>query len=298
MNLELGVSPRLVLFVFLIASMLAIGLRVAWADVREVGARGRGLLARVLIVNFIVIPLAGAAIVRLIPLNPGAREALLMLACAPGGFTAVKYTGKVQDRGALAFAGAAAFMLALLAIFVTPLLLAIALPGEVSIVPSGRAMLYVVGIVLAPIAFGMALRARSEELAERLAKPLALVGALAFIAFAVLMLGMRGEAKRAIGSSATLLMTLFVVGSMAVGWWAGGPSAETRQVTASATSMRNVALCLALAADRFAGRDVQTPLVAFSAIMATPNLVLAIVSSLRARRASKAASPGPRTPAT
>ena len=69
-----------------------------------------------------------------------------------------------------------------------------------------------------------------------------------------------------------------IVATMIVGWLGGGPHWETRRVLASASSMRNVALSLAIVTRSIPDAGVEVPLVAFCALMITPNLILLVLT--------------------
>ena len=78
-------------------------------------------------------------------------------------------------------------------------------------------------------------------------------------------------------------MLVFILGSMIIGWLLGGPCAETRRVLASASSMRNAALCLLIANCDFPHTKVPATVLAFSALMLPPNLLLTLYALIRNR---------------
>jgi hypothetical protein len=126
--------------------------------------------------------------------------------------------------------------------------------------------------------------------APRLAKGLGIVSLVLFIAFMVVTKSYRKEAVASIGGAAVGAMVLFIVASMVIGWFMGGPGRETRQLLATVTSMRNTAVCLAIARNAPSGDVVMAPLIAFSLLMVTPNTLLTVYSAIRnailARRAA------------
>ena len=87
-------------------------------------------------------------------------------------------------------------------------------------------------------------------------------------------------------------MLALILGSMTIGWLMGGPKRENRRILATGTSMRNVALCAVIALESFPGTKVDLGLVAFSALMVTPNSILGLYESYRKRR-FKALAPSP-----
>jgi predicted Na+-dependent transporter len=93
------------------------------------------------------------------------------------------------------------------------------------------------------------------------------------MAFVVLTLSTRRAATAGIGSAEVEAMLGFIVASTIVGWLGGGPPRETRQVLASASSMRNVALSLAIVTRGFPDAGMEVPMVAFCALMIAPSLI-------------------------
>jgi BASS family bile acid:Na+ symporter len=275
-----------ILLLFLITTMAGIGLRV---NLRELAAMllRKGLLLRSLLVNFAVVPALGWLATRLIPMTPASADAILILACAPGGMSAIQFTSK--RREVLAFAGQTAFLLTALSIFISPLLMSLFLPTNLPlVVPYARAFWFIILFLLLPMGLGVLLREQAHRLADRLGGPVALIGSLAFVLFVVLTWSARQAAMSALGAGEVEALLGFIVATMIAGWLGGGPDKETRQVLASASGMRNAALCLAIAARNFPDSGVEVPLVAFSALMIPPNLIFLIGTLVLKKRRGKA----------
>jgi len=79
---------------------------------------------------------------------------------------------------------------------------------------------------------------------------------------------------------------LFILLTMLIGWLMGGPKKGTRQVLASASSMRNAALALLIVTNAFPNMDYEVPVVAFSALMVLPNMVFTIIMMIWNRKQS------------
>jgi BASS family bile acid:Na+ symporter len=283
--LEFDLLPRILTLLFLFTAMLSLGLQTTAGDLRSL-LGSKGFLVRSLVANFVAVPIVGIVLARTLPLKPEAATALLLLACTPGGISALQFTTKI--KGASLFAGSSAFLLAFVAVFLSPALLALFLPGDISVViPYGRALLFVVVFLLLPLVAGTLVRSRWERLAQKLSKPCAIMSAVLFIVVVLLIMGLRKEAMNAVGKEALLCMLLFIIISMAVGWFMGGPAKETRRVLATVTGMRHVALCLLIALNTFPDPAVQTSLVAFSALMVPPSTLLAAYMTIRSRKAER-----------
>ena len=281
--IEVDTLPRILTLAFLMTAMLSIGLQTTTGDLRSL-LRSKGLLVRSLLANFVAVPIVGIVLARTLPLKPEAATALLLLACTPGGISALQFTTKIKN--ASLFAGSNSFLLSFVAVFLSPALLTIVLPGDISVViPYGRAFLWILVFVLLPLVAGTMVRSRWERLAEKLWKPCAIMNAVLFIVVLVLIMGQRKEAMNAVGKETLLYMLLFIVISMAVGWFMGGPARETRPVLATVTGMRHVVLCLIIAVNSFPDPAVQAPLLAFSALMVPPSMLLTVYMVIRSRKA-------------
>jgi len=273
--------PRILTFVFLVTAMLSVGMQATAGDLRSL-FQSKGWLLRALLANFVVVPIVGIVIARTSSLKPEVLAAFLVLACTPGGINALQFTTKLKGESSLA--GSMAFLMCSLAVFLSPVLLKLAVPSEVTVVvPYGRALLYTLVFLLVPLIAGAVVRIRNLRLAEKLTKPCAIVSTVVFFVVLILTMELKKEAMRAVGREAIVWMLLFVVISMAVGWLMGGPARETRPLLATVTGMRNVAICLLIAIETFPNLKVQAPLVALSALMLPPNMLLTAYTAFRLR---------------
>ncbi len=278
----MNTTETILTLIFLITCMLSIGMQTTVSDLKLL-VTSRSLLMRTLLANFVVVPLIGIAIVLIIPLQPHVSGALLLLACTPGGLSAIQFTSKV--KGSASLAGAVLFLLSLLALFISPLMLQFALPGDVRlVVPYGRIVLFFVALMLLPLIAGMFLLARSPGAVQKLFKPVVLAGLISFVAFMIESGSLRKAAAGGMGTAAVGTMLLFILISMAAGWVLGGPTPETRQILATSTSMRNAALCLAISESSAPGHAVLIPLIAFSLLMVPPNMLFTLYLAVRGRR--------------
>ena len=281
----LDTLSRILVYVFLITAMLSVGLQITAGDLRSL-LRSKGFLLRSLLANFVAVPIVGVVLARTLPFKPEAAAALLILACTPGGISALQFTTRI--KGAALFAGSSAFLLTFVAVFLSPALVALVLPGDISVViPYGRGLFFVVVFLLLPLVAGTLVCSRAERLAEKLSKPCAIVSAVLFFAVLVLIMSLRKEAMNAVGKEALLYMLIFIVISMAVGWFMGGPAKETRPVLATVTGMRHVALSLLIALNAFPDPAVQAPLLAFSVLMVPPSMLLTAYMIICSRKAAR-----------
>jgi bile acid:Na+ symporter, BASS family len=277
-------------YVFLAGSMLGIGLKVGKDDLLRI-VRDRSWLARMFIANFLLIPAVGILAAKALIMKPENGLALIILACAPGGMSALQFLSKKKDEAALAYGGGTTVLLSFLSIFISPFLIALTLPkGMTLTVPYGKAILFVSLFMLFPLVLGIIVQGMSGAAARRLAGPVAWVGTLAFIGAMVKLLTLTKWAKGQMGKKGLIGIVIFVLFSMLIGWLLGGPRKFTRPVLATASSMRNGALCLAIAVRSFPDFAVLAPLVAFFAIMVPANMLYMLISKVAGRIAEKRAA--------
>jgi bile acid:Na+ symporter, BASS family len=259
-------------FAFMAFSMLSIGLQTTTGDLRALlGSERR--LSRMLLANFILVPALGVLIVRTFITDPGVATAFLLLACTPGDPGALNYSPYI--KGAAAFAGSSAFLLTCLAIFVSPQLLRLVLPGNIPIVvPYARMTVMFVALFLLPYAAGMALRRWREGFAARLKLPCIVVAVIAALITGWLIATEQKQAMREVGPGVILDMLGFILLSMLIGQLVSCGDKTLRPVYAISTGMRNVPVCLFIALYSFPDVCVQTPLVAFGALMVFPSMAL------------------------
>ena len=280
--------PRILTYVFLVSTMLAIGLTATGGEILA-ALRDRRLFGRVLLANLLLVPVLGYLLILIFPLSPGTKLALALLALAPGGLTAIQFTDKV--KGNLAFAAAVAFVLTILSIVITPILVKVILPLQTGLdLPFMRIILFVIVYLLLPLIMGFMIRARSEKGAAVLGKVMLIVSNISFVATILLTSAMKKEAMGAIGRETVLAMLLFVVLSMVIGWWMGGPEKGNRRVLAIATSMRNAGLCLLVAMRTFPESGADVAVIAFMGLMVPPNMLFTVYHTIKEKRRSKKAA--------
>jgi BASS family bile acid:Na+ symporter len=143
-------------------------------------------------------------------------------------------------------------------------------------VPYGKAVLFVSLFMLLPLLLGILVQGTAGSVAGKLAGPVSLIATLAFVGAMVKMLDFTKWAKGEVGTKGLVAIVIFILVSMLIGWVLGGPRKFTRAILATSSSMRNVALALAIAIRSF-DAAVLTPLVAFMAVMVPANLLLMLI---------------------
>src|SRR5207237_4244028 len=133
--------------------------------------RNKALVTRALLVNFILVPLLGIALVKLFALPQDVKNGILLLALAPGDLLAINFTRKLCAR--IEFAAALLFLLTFTGIVLTPILAAWILPSGLPVTVSyGKLIKAVVVYIVLPLIAGLALNKSAPKLAAVLQKPL------------------------------------------------------------------------------------------------------------------------------
>jgi BASS family bile acid:Na+ symporter len=271
--------------VFLIATMASIGLKVTGGELVST-LRDRSLMIRSLVVNLIIVPLLGLLMVKIVPMSQDARIGILLLAAAPGGLNAIQFTSKSKD--ALCYAASLLFILTLMSVLLSPVIAGFLLPADTSLtLPYWKVIRFLLLYLLLPLVIGFAVHRLSEKYANLLSKPIALIGTVFFVVVVIRLLAQRKEAMAAMSKIELAAMLGFILIMMILGWLFGGPSPETRRILATATSMRNAAMCFIIAANCFPNTDVIVTVVAFSGLMIFPNMLLTVYGIIKEKISSR-----------
>jgi predicted Na+-dependent transporter len=270
------------MILFLVTVMLSIGLEVTIGECLA-ALRNKRLIISALVANFVLVPLLGLGITRIVPMAPAIVTGFMLLAAAPGAVFAINFTRTM--RGSVPTAAAVLFLLTLLSVAVTPPLAGLLLGIDQRLALHYEEHLRAFFLYfISPLLVGFSLNRWARHLALILRKPASTCAGIFFVTSAVLMLSVRSAATKAIGINAVMAMLLLLAGSMVIGWIMGGPDRGTRPVMAVNTGMRNVALCLAIAARSFPGTDVELAVVAFSALMLPPTLIFTIYQGRKIKK--------------
>jgi len=271
--------------IFLISTMAAIGLKVTMVEIVS-SLRDRSLMVRSLVVNMIIVPLLGLVLVKIVPMSQDVKVGILLLAVSPGGLNAIQFTSKTKD--ALCYATSLLFILTLLSVLLSPVIANFMLPVSTSFtLQYGRVIMFLFLYIFLPLLAGLGVHRVSKRVAGMLSKPAALIGTVFFVVVVIRMLAQRKQAMATLSKTELAAMIVFIILTMIIGWLFGGPSNQTRRILATATSMRNAALCFIMANKGFPDTNVIVTVVAFSGLMIFPNMLFTIYEIIKERKSSK-----------
>jgi predicted Na+-dependent transporter len=282
MHSIVGPLSKSLAIAFLVCMTMSLGLEVTWRQLLTL-LRDKGLLFRALAANLILVPLLGLALVRVFPLPLDFANAFLILAAAPGAPMSLRYTRNQVDDAP--FAAALLFVLILAAICFTPLIAELILPAQTRLsVPYDRVATVALLYMVFPGLLGIAIQRWGGEETVMIRSVTFISARVFFLAWVILVTAEQSRAVRQLGVPTLAAMASLIIGSMIIGWLLGGPQRENRRILATGTSMRNVGLCAVIAIESFPGTKVDIAIVAFSALMVTPNSFLLFYENYRKKR--------------
>lgn len=257
---------KIVVAVFLAAFMFQAGLG---CDYRELLAalRNAGCMIRVVLANFIVVPIVGVLAVRAFALDDFVAVGILMMAISPGVPFLPLLAGE-KHGGDQGLATALTGLLPLLSIITVPITAALVLPVNAAAhINMGSFIVNLVLLQLVPLIIGLFIRARSPKIAPTLIKVFMGIAALAIIVLLFAIVPKAGEAFVAVYGSRGLMATLvLILLSAATGWLLGGSEARYRNTMTLSTIMRNFGLALLVTGQNFHGTVASAVVLAYFVI--------------------------------
>jgi BASS family bile acid:Na+ symporter len=206
------------------------------------------LLIRSMFAMNVVMPILAIAIAALFDLRPELKVALILLSVAP---VPPVLPGKQSKAGGSASYAVGLLMMAgLVSIVAVPLTLEIIarLFGRDVDVPASLIATTVGATVIAPLVLGMVVRRLFPALAQRVARPLSIIGTVMLVvAFLPLLVKFWPAIAAAVGDGTVVAIIVFVVAGLIVGHLLGGPATEDRTVLALATACRHPGVAIGLA---------------------------------------------------
>ncbi len=286
---EIPTYINMLSYLFVVVYMLSVPLETTSGEIIKTLGHFN-LMGRALLANFVIIPILGILITRFSDLPPDIRTGFLLLAMAPGGLLALQFAR--ISNGNRVFAVVLLFVFCLLAILITPALVLLFFYREgAGKLPFAWLILMLLLLIVVPALVGWALQRLIPQHAPKLGLWLGRLSIVIFIIAAVTAGRYKSPAVKSMGTNGIEAIVLLIFGAWIVGWLLGGPEIRNRKVLAISSSMRNVGVCLPIAANYFAGTEVFIPMLAFSSIMIPMNMVFALVTGRALRDREEIAAP-------
>lgn len=242
-------------------TVFAIGLKATFGDATFLFRRP-ALLARAWLSMDVLMPLFALALVLLFELHPAVEIALVAISVSP--------IPPIFPNKAFKAGGTETYTIGLLvascalSVIVIPIAMEIfeKATGTPLTVRARSVAWTVLTTVFIPLLVGMAVKAWTPRLAERLAKPMALIGLVLLIVSALpVLVGMARPMYQLIGDGTLLSLSAFAVVGFAVGHLLGGPEFANRPTLSLATAARHPAVALGIAHANFPDEKLAAPAV-------------------------------------
>jgi len=250
--------------IFVISSMASMGLSLKVSQILAPFKNVR-LVVVALVANFILVPLLAYVITLVLPLDESTRIGLILLSTAAGAAFLPKLAQAAKGR--TAFSVSLMGLLIVVTIVYLPIMLPLLLGGA-QVNPWDIARSLIV-LMLIPLAIGLFINARYEEIATSLRPTFGQASNLALLVLmALIFLGVGLDFKSVIGllgSCGILAAVIFIVVSLVIGYLLGGSDTGIRSVMGLGTAQRNISAALLVAGQHF-GVDVVIPVTVIGVI--------------------------------
>jgi BASS family bile acid:Na+ symporter len=232
--------------VFAITSMFSVGCSYTIRQILD-PLRDVGVIARVLVANFVLVPLLAFAILQLVSLNRPEAVGLLLLASAAGAPFLIKLTQAA--RGNMALSATLLVLLVPVTVVYIPLVVPALFPeATVSAMSIGTPLFL---SMLLPLAMGLFFRAKSSRVAERLQPIMVKTSTLALVTLLALTIFLNFREISTFGKSAILSGFLLIAGAFVIGYALASQRPGARAVLGLGTAQRNIAAAMVVATQSF-----------------------------------------------
>ncbi len=265
---------------FVVTSMFSLGLAMTVKDILE-PFRNLRLIILMVVANFVIMPLGGLLISRILSLEADLQIAVLLVSCVAGAPLTIK--ASQIARGDMKSAGTLVVLQVVITVISVPFILPLLIPGiQVDVV--AIALPLIVQIFL-PLAAGILMNYRYDEEAEMTRPIMGEISNISLGLMLVLNLGNIGKVLALLGTGSILAVTFVIVLGFVSGYLLGGPNPDTRKVLSIGTGQRNYAAAFVLAGGNFAEQP-NVFLLLLSASLISMILVMLLAGEFRKRAGS------------
>jgi BASS family bile acid:Na+ symporter len=231
--------------------MLGVGMGISFGQLLD-AFKQFGIVLKGVLANFLIVPVLIYLILMVLPLSPGVKIGIMLMAAAPVAPMAPAFVSGA--KGDVAFAVGLMVVVAILSVILTPLILALTLPQNEAGIELDKLQIVktLVIVQLVPICIGMLIRQRIPVIAESLLRIVPRIGQVGLFVGVSLLLASQLEHILSISFMTYVVLTLLVLGCLLIGdrMLAGEP--QDKQVTlAVSTAIRNIPVALLIATSSF-----------------------------------------------
>ena len=285
----LEVFTNTFLLIFIISTMFSIGLGLSLRQIKNV-LSNYGLIARGLIVNFLLIPVIAWIITKIIPMDEVIALGFLVISISAGAPFGPKLAQIAKSD--VPFAVTMMFVLSLLTVIATPLWLGVFL-GPSSLDNATINPLPLLGQILViyilPLIIGIFVSSKYSTKAQKY-RPVALK--VSNVSFPIVIVGMVATNisgfQSLVGSLGIITSIISVLVYAMLGYIFGGSQIATKRSLAFDSAVRNVGLGLLVAAQVFSNQPNVGVMVATYGIIEI--VIMGVIGILWSKRGSHHAS--------
>ena len=236
---------------FVVTSMLAMGLSLSVQQMTQ-PLKNIRLVILALLANFVLVPLLGLAIIKIIPLDQSLQIGVILLATAAGAPFIPKL---VQGaKGNLAYAVGLMFLIMVVTIFYLPIILPVLIPST-EVNPWDIAKSLIVTMLI-PLVIGMLIKSHSPDVADDWAPVMQKISSLSILILLVVGLGLNiSNIIGFIGTRGFGALIILIAGALLIGSVFGGRDPGVRSAMGLSTANRNGAAAILVATQNFSGTN-------------------------------------------
>jgi BASS family bile acid:Na+ symporter len=246
-----------------LCTVFGFGLKATLDDVVFL-LRRPALLARSLLAMFVLVPMVAVALAHLFRFRPEVEIGIIALALSP--VPPILPRKEMKAGGTEAYALGLMVVLSVLTIVTIPITLPVInlVFGQATAAAPGAIGRLVLMSMLLPLAAGMIARVALPGVADRIARPVALLGALLLpVAAAALVFAAAPAMWALIGNGTLLALAVLAVSGFAAGHVMGGPEPGHSTVLAFSSACRHPVIALSLATANFPGLRVGAAIILY-----------------------------------
>ena len=268
---------NLLVSIALIEMMVLVGLQVSFTALRDTAADW-WLVTRAVVADYLLFPLLAILLLAAFEADPMVAAGFLILAVCPGApfgptFAGIARANVAQAAGLMVILAGSSAILA-------PLLLRLLLPwvvgAEATRIDAAGIIAALMLTQLLPLLLGLVVRHWWPALADRLVSPFELVSKVLSLAVAGLILATQFQMLAAIRLRGFVGMLMLLIGSLVIGWLAGGAKRDSRKTMALTTALRNVGVGLVIVTGNFAGTPAVSAALAYGIVEVLGSLLVAL----------------------
>lgn len=243
----LGVIVQVSALVFVVSSMLAMGLSLTVPEITE-PLKNIRLVLLALAVNFIAVPLVVVGIQAVMDLDQDIYTGLVLLATAAGAPFLPKLAQAA--KGNAAFSVGLMVMLMVTTVVYMPLVMPLFLSDvEINAWDIARSLIF---LMLLPLAIGLFMNSRYSGTAKGLQPLMSQTSSVAIVLLLVGAIVLQWDSiVSLIGTGGIIAILIFLLVSLGLGYAVGGSDPGTRSVMGLGTAQRNVSAALVVGAQNF-----------------------------------------------